>query len=195
MPRGGCCRRCRCRCEAGGDLATVSQKLTDVSNQLAALQSQEVIAPADVQAIANDLAAHAAGCGEPHPGCLRSYHGPESDHWPDPGYCSGDHGVGRGEGMDPGRGLRDAADRDRHRSDGDLVLSLEINRPRDLRDHKLGGDGFTGRRCLPPEKAEDLLVSLGATRQSNDDLRGRIDANQKANALREAAESAAEREP
>ena len=41
-------------------LADVKVKLDDVSAKLAALQAQDVIAPADVQAIADQVAAHAA---------------------------------------------------------------------------------------------------------------------------------------
>lgn len=41
-------------------LATISAKLTDVSAQLSALQAQEVINPADVKALADQLTAHAA---------------------------------------------------------------------------------------------------------------------------------------
>ena len=41
-------------------LGTVSAKLTDVSSQLSALQAQVVINPADIQAIADQLNAHAA---------------------------------------------------------------------------------------------------------------------------------------
>jgi chromosome segregation ATPase len=41
-------------------LGTVAQKLADVSAQLAALQAQEVINPADIQAVADQINAHAA---------------------------------------------------------------------------------------------------------------------------------------
>jgi hypothetical protein len=41
-------------------LGTIKANLDAVNEQLAALQTQEVIAPADVQAIADQVAAHAA---------------------------------------------------------------------------------------------------------------------------------------
>lgn len=43
------------------------------------------------------------------------------------------------------------------------------------------------------KRRDELLISLGATRQSNTDLRGRIDALQEANKIREAARADVER--
>jgi len=42
---------------------------------------------------------------------------------------------------------------------------------------------------------DKLLLSLGRTQQSNEDLKGRIDALQKANAAREVARGESERNP